>query len=127
MIADRVGDLDRPVVARIDVADDAHAGVVREHALHLLAGERRAVGDNDLAGVDRAADADSAAVVAQALAMETDAAPAKILKESGVTPQTLNAAINEARKGRTATSARPSSPAPLPPKVLSSLPVASNL
>ncbi len=41
----------------------------------------------------------------QALALETEAAPAKNLKESGITAQTLNAAINEARKGRTATSA----------------------
>ncbi len=41
----------------------------------------------------------------QALALESDAAPGKILKAAGVTPQTLNAAINEVRKGRTATSA----------------------
>ena len=41
----------------------------------------------------------------QAVMLETDAAPAKILKAAGVMPQTLNAAINETRKGRTATSA----------------------
>ncbi|MDX2113161.1 MAG: ATP-dependent chaperone ClpB [Alphaproteobacteria bacterium] len=41
----------------------------------------------------------------QALAMATGTAAAKILADSGVTPQKLNAAINEMRKGRTATSA----------------------
>ncbi len=41
----------------------------------------------------------------QALAMEADTASAKILKEAKATPQALNAAINEVRKGRTATSA----------------------
>jgi ATP-dependent Clp protease ATP-binding subunit ClpB len=40
-----------------------------------------------------------------ALAMEKDAGTAKILKDAGVTPQTLNAAIEEIRKGRTADSA----------------------
>ena len=40
-----------------------------------------------------------------ALAMEKDAGTAKILQEAGVTPQTLNAAIEEIRKGRTADSA----------------------
>ena len=58
-----LGDLDRAVVAGVDVADDAHAGVVGEHALDLLGGQRGAVGDGDLAGVDGAADADTAAVV----------------------------------------------------------------
>ena len=43
--------------------------------------------------------------ILQALSLEKDAAPAKILAEAGVTPQTLNAAVNEARKGRTANSA----------------------
>ena len=40
-----------------------------------------------------------------ALAMEKDAGTAKILPDAGVTPQTLNAAIEEIRKGRTADSA----------------------
>ena len=41
----------------------------------------------------------------QSLALEKDSAPAKILSEAKVSPQSLNAAVNEARKGRTATSA----------------------
>ncbi|MCR4282603.1 MAG: ATP-dependent chaperone ClpB [Bauldia sp.] len=40
-----------------------------------------------------------------ALAMEKDAGTAKILKDAGVTPQTLNAAIEDIRKGRTADTA----------------------
>ena len=40
-----------------------------------------------------------------ALAMEKDAGTAKILADAGVTPQTLNGAIEEIRKGRTADSA----------------------
>jgi ATP-dependent Clp protease ATP-binding subunit ClpB len=40
-----------------------------------------------------------------ALAIEKDAKTAKILTEAGVTPQTLNTAIEEIRKGRTADSA----------------------
>ena len=40
-----------------------------------------------------------------ALAIEKDAKTAKILADAGVTPQTLNAAIEEIRKGRTADSA----------------------
>src|ERR1700677_4100063 len=40
-----------------------------------------------------------------ALAMEKGAEAAKILANAGVTPQTLNAAINDIRKGRTADSA----------------------
>ncbi len=40
-----------------------------------------------------------------ALAMEKDAKTAEILARAGVTPQTLNAAIEEIRKGRTADSA----------------------
>lgn len=40
-----------------------------------------------------------------ALAVETDAGTAKILKEAGVTANALNAAVNEIRKGRTADSA----------------------
>ncbi|MEQ8697662.1 MAG: Clp protease N-terminal domain-containing protein, partial [Bauldia litoralis] len=40
-----------------------------------------------------------------ALAIEKDAKTAKILADAGVTPQTLNTAIEEIRKGRTADSA----------------------
>jgi len=40
-----------------------------------------------------------------ALAVEKDAAAAKILEHAGVTPNSLNEAINELRKGRTADSA----------------------
>ncbi|MFZ4540527.1 MAG: ATP-dependent chaperone ClpB [Rickettsiales bacterium] len=43
--------------------------------------------------------------ILQALVMEGDTSSAKLLKEAGATPQVLNAAINDARKGRTATSA----------------------
>jgi ATP-dependent Clp protease ATP-binding subunit ClpB len=41
----------------------------------------------------------------QALAMDRDSEAGKILSQAGVTPQTLNAAINDLRKGRTADSA----------------------
>ncbi len=41
----------------------------------------------------------------QALAMGTGTVPAKILSDAGVTPQKLNAAINDIRKGRQANSA----------------------
>ena len=41
----------------------------------------------------------------QALGMETETTAAKILVEAKATPQALNAAVNEVRKGRTATSA----------------------
>jgi len=40
-----------------------------------------------------------------ALAVETDAATSKILKDAGVTANALNAAVNDIRKGRTADSA----------------------
>lgn len=40
-----------------------------------------------------------------ALAMEPDAGTSKILRDAGVTPNSLNAAVNELRKGRTADSA----------------------
>ena len=43
--------------------------------------------------------------VLQALAMAKEAEASRILADAGVTPQTLNAAINELRKGRTADSA----------------------
>ena len=57
------GDLDGAVVAGVGVADDAGAGVGGQHPLELLGGEVGAVGDGDHPGVDRAADADAAAVV----------------------------------------------------------------
>jgi ATP-dependent Clp protease ATP-binding subunit ClpB len=41
----------------------------------------------------------------QAIGLESSSAAAKILVEAKATPQALNAAVNEARKGRTATSA----------------------
>ncbi|MBZ4307774.1 Clp protease N-terminal domain-containing protein, partial [Mycobacterium tuberculosis] len=41
----------------------------------------------------------------QALAMDRDSEAGKILTQAGVTPQNLNAAINDLRKGRTADSA----------------------
>ncbi|MFD2206872.1 ATP-dependent chaperone ClpB [Kiloniella antarctica] len=40
-----------------------------------------------------------------ALALSTEAASAKILKDAGITAQSLNAAVNDLRKGRTAQSA----------------------
>src|SRR3712207_7028027 len=40
-----LGHLDRPVVAGVDVADHAHARVVRQHPGDLLGGEVGAVGD----------------------------------------------------------------------------------
>src|SRR4029450_10460669 len=43
--------------------------------------------------------------VLQALAMSKEADTSRILSDSGVTPQSLNAAINDLRKGRTADSA----------------------
>ncbi len=43
--------------------------------------------------------------VLQALAMSKEADSSRILTDSGVTPQSLNAAINDLRKGRTADSA----------------------
>ena len=57
------GDVDRPLVAGVDVAHDAGAGVGGEHALEAGRGLRRAVGDHHHAGVDRVAHADAAAVV----------------------------------------------------------------
>ena len=41
----------------------------------------------------------------QAVSIEKESGPAKALKEAGVTPQSLNQAVNEMRKGRTANSA----------------------
>src|SRR6266704_484142 len=57
------GDLAGAVVASVDVPDHARARVVGQHALEFARCQRRAVGHADLARVDRAADADSAAVV----------------------------------------------------------------
>src|SRR5215472_16750660 len=57
------GHLGRLVVARVDVADHAHTRVVGEDALQFGPGQRGAVGDADLPGVDGPADADPAAVV----------------------------------------------------------------
>ncbi len=45
------------------MADHTHARVVREHPRELLPRKRRAIGDGDLPGVDRTADADPTAVV----------------------------------------------------------------
>ena len=46
-----------------------------------------------------------------ALALAKGTPAARILADAGVSPQTLNAAINDLRKGRTADSAPPPSPA----------------
>src|SRR6185437_6014625 len=46
------GDLGRAIVAGVDVADHPHGRVVGEHPLELLGGERGAVGDSHLPGVD---------------------------------------------------------------------------
>ena len=61
--AEPVGRLDRLVVARVDVAHDAHPGVGEQRAPDPLRGELGPVGDADLAGVQREAHADAAAVV----------------------------------------------------------------
>src|SRR6187399_161873 len=58
-----VGHFDGALVAGVDVADHAHAGIVGEYPFELLGGEVGAVGDADLTGVDRAADADATSVV----------------------------------------------------------------
>src|SRR3954470_5037035 len=55
--------VDGVVVAGVHVPDHAHARVVGEDPLDLLASQRRAIGDGDLAGVDRAAHADTTTVV----------------------------------------------------------------
>ena len=52
-----------PLVARVGVAHDAGAGIVRQHALDAARALVGAVRDDLRAGVDRAADADAAAVV----------------------------------------------------------------
>ena len=56
-------DVGRVFVAGVDVADHTHAGVVGQYPREFLRGEFGAVGDGDLAGVDRPADARPAAVV----------------------------------------------------------------
>ena len=48
--------------------------------------------------------------VLQALAMAKEAESSRILADAGVTATSLNAAINDLRKGRTADSAAPSRP-----------------
>ena len=55
------GRLDRLGVSRVRVTEHTHAGVGREHALEPLRRVLGAVRDDDHAGVDRIADADSAA------------------------------------------------------------------
>ena len=50
-------------VARIGVTDDPESGIAGEHALQLLVGFARAVGDDDHACVQRVADADAAAMM----------------------------------------------------------------
>ena len=55
--------VERLVVARVEVPDDARAGVGRQHALEPLGRVVGAVGDDDHPRVDRVADADAAAVV----------------------------------------------------------------
>ena len=57
------GHLHRALVARVGVAHHAHARVGRQHALELLRRQVGAVGDAHHARVDRAPDADAAAVV----------------------------------------------------------------
>ena len=57
------GDVDRALVAGVDVAHDAHARVGRQHALQLARRELGAVGDAHHAGVLAVADAHAAAVV----------------------------------------------------------------
>ena len=57
------GEFDCLFVARVGVADDAHAGVAGEDALEPEGSGGGSVGDDDLSGVDGIADADSAATV----------------------------------------------------------------
>ena len=57
------GEFDGFGVAGVGVADDAHAGVGGQRPLQPAGGCFRAVGDDDLAGVQAVADADAAAVV----------------------------------------------------------------
>ncbi len=53
----------RLFVTGVEVPDDAHARIRREHALEPLGRRLGAVGDDDHAGVDRVADADATAVM----------------------------------------------------------------
>jgi hypothetical protein len=59
----RARGLDRLVVARVEVAEDARAGIGRQHALEPLGHLGRTVGHNDHARVDRVSDPDAAAMV----------------------------------------------------------------
>ena len=51
------------LVARINVARDAKTRVVRQHAIETQGSLVSAVGDRDLSGVQRVADADASAVM----------------------------------------------------------------
>jgi hypothetical protein len=57
------GDLDRPLIAGVGVAQYAHRGVRRQDPLQLPGSEVRPVGDDDHPGVLAVADADAAAVM----------------------------------------------------------------
>ena len=59
---------DRLVVAGIDMAQDAHRWIVRQHALQLLIGVGAAVGDDYHARVQRIADPDTTAAYRSVLA-----------------------------------------------------------
>src|SRR3954454_3619648 len=56
-------DLDGPLVACVDVAEDAHRRVRGQDPAELLGGEVGAVGDDDHPGMLAIADPDAAAVV----------------------------------------------------------------
>src|SRR5205823_996422 len=51
------------LVASVNVSHDAGTRVVGEHAGEAFGGSWSAIGDDDLAGMDRVADADAAAMV----------------------------------------------------------------
>ena len=57
------GHLDRPVVARVDVAQDAHRGIRRQDPLQLVRSERRPIRHHDHPGMLRVADPDPAPMV----------------------------------------------------------------
>src|SRR3954451_3719749 len=57
------GDLLSAVVACVGVPDHSHAGIVGQDPGQLLGSQFATVGKRDLTGVDRAADANPAAVV----------------------------------------------------------------
>src|SRR4029453_10315301 len=58
-----VGDFDGAVVAGVDVADDAHAGVVGQEPFELFRGQVRSVSDGNLPGVQGPANTDTTAVM----------------------------------------------------------------